>query len=73
MIMKQIVTTMEDLGVMELDVLNKEYDPFTAEALEVVEADSENIVMEVLRKGYKLGEDVIRPAQVKVSKMKITN
>ncbi|MBI2051443.1 nucleotide exchange factor GrpE [Candidatus Roizmanbacteria bacterium] len=55
-------------GIEELDVLGKEFDPTTSEAVELVSGDSDNIVAEVLRKGYKLNNKVIRPAQVKVTK-----
>ena len=56
------------MGVKTIDVLNKEYDPYTAEAIEVVEGEQENIVVEVVRNGYMLFDKILRPAQVKVSK-----
>lgn len=52
----------------ELDVLNKEFDPMTAEAVEMIPGEKENIVVEVVRKGYKFGDKILRVAQVKVSK-----
>lgn len=52
----------------ELDVLNKEFDPTTAEAVDMVKGEKENIVVEVVRKGYKFGDKILRVAQVKVSK-----
>ena len=71
MIANEIRTVIKDLGLEELDLVGKEYDPYTAEALEVVAGDQDNIVIEVVRKGYKIGNDVLRPAQVKVSKATI--
>ncbi len=55
-------------GLEEIEVLNKEYDPYTAEAIDMVNGEKDNIVVEVLRKGYKLNGVIIRVAQVKVSK-----
>lgn len=55
-------------GVSEIDVLNKEYDPYTSECTEVVTGDRDNIVFEIIQKGYKQYKDVIRPARVKVTK-----
>jgi len=55
-------------GVEEIEVLGKEFDPQLAEAVEVVKGEKDNIVVEVLRKGYRLGDKILRVAQVKVVK-----
>ena len=68
MIMNHFKQIFKDAGVEELDLLNKEFDPYTAEAIEAVAGDKDNIVAEVVRKGYRIGDDIIRPAQVKVTK-----
>ena len=57
----------------EIDILNKEYDPYVAEVIDLIEGNKDNIVIEVLRKGYKYNGQVIRVAQVKVSKKRIQN
>ncbi len=70
MIMDRFKKILENSGVQEIDVLDMEYDPYTAEAVEVVpakEGHSGDMVVEIVRKGYKIGDDIIRPAQVKVS------
>lgn len=59
---------LQELGLKEVDVLHKEYDPHTAEAIEMVPGEKDNQVVEILRKGYELNGKVLRPAQVKVSK-----
>lgn len=64
--------TLREVGVEEIEVLNKPFDPITSEAIEIVKGDKDDMVVEVLRKGYKLGEKILRVAQVKVSK-KITS
>lgn len=56
--------------IVEIDVLNAPFDPnlhhaVMTEEKEGVEAD---VVIDVLQKGYKLKDRVIRPAMVKVSK-----
>jgi molecular chaperone GrpE len=55
-------------GVEEIEVLGKEFNPQLAEAVEVVKGEKDNIVVEVLRKGYHLGDKILRVAQVKVAK-----
>ena len=69
MVMKQFQQILNDAGVEELDLLDKPFDPYTAEAIEVVAGEMDNVVAEVVRKGYRIGDDVIRPAQVKVTKL----
>lgn len=68
MIKKQFQQALEKEGLKEIDVLGKEFDPHLAEAIDVVEGDKDNIITDVARKGYMLGDKVIRVAQVKVSK-----
>ncbi len=68
MVKDTFIQQLASMGVKTIDVLNKEYDPYTAEAIEVVEGEQENIVVEVVRNGYMLFDKILRPAQVKVSK-----
>lgn len=67
-IKKQFYQTLENEGLKEADLLGQEFDPHLAEAIEVVEGEEANKIVEVLRKGYMLGDEVLRVAQVKVSK-----
>lgn len=58
-------------GVEEIDALDKDFDPMIHQAL-LVDQDPEkpnNIILDVLLKGYKLKDRVIRPASVKVNKL----
>ncbi|KKQ02102.1 MAG: Protein GrpE [Candidatus Roizmanbacteria bacterium GW2011_GWA2_36_23] len=64
---------LKESGLEEIDILNKEYDPYVAEVIDLIEGNKDNIVIEVLRKGYKYNGQVIRVAQVKVSKKRIQN
>src|SRR3989338_2781175 len=59
---------MDSFGLAKLDLVGKEYDPYSAEAIDVVEGEQDNIVTKILRDGYKIGDDIIRPAHVQVSK-----
>ena len=60
---------LKETGLIEIDCLNKEYDPVSAEAVDIVLGKENNKVIEVLRKGYKFEDRIIRVAQVKVSKI----
>jgi len=72
MVMDNFVTHLDKEGLKELDVLNKPFDPYTAEAIDIVPGKENDVVVEILEKGYEFSGDVLRPAKVKVSK-KITN
>lgn len=69
MVIVQFEKTIEDMGLTELDLNNKEYDPHTAEVVDMVEdSGKENVVKEVVKRGYKVHDRVVRIAQVKVTK-----
>ncbi len=55
-------------GLEEIDVLNKAYDPYTAEVIDMKEGQEDNMVISVLRKGYTYNGQLLRVAQVTVSK-----
>lgn len=63
--------TLKRYGVEEIDCLGKEFDPNFHEAMLIDkdETQADNIVTEVLIKGYILKGRVIRPASVKVNKL----
>ena len=63
-----LIQVLKEVGVEEIDVLNKPFDPITSEAIDIVASDKDNIVVEVLRKGYRFQDKILRVAQVKVSK-----
>ncbi|OGK31524.1 nucleotide exchange factor GrpE, partial [Candidatus Roizmanbacteria bacterium RIFCSPHIGHO2_12_FULL_36_11] len=68
MIKDKFVQIIRDEKIEELQVLGKEFDPHLAEAVDVVKGEKDNIIVEVLRKGYTLNGKVLRVAQVKVTK-----
>lgn len=69
MIFNQYKGILEKLGVEELDVMGKPFDPNFANAVNQVEDENfgENTVCMVLQKGYRLGGKVIRHAMVTVA------
>lgn len=56
------------LGVKEFDLTGKEFDPHVAEAVEVVNGEKDNMIVETVAKGYELFGNILRPARVKVSR-----
>jgi molecular chaperone GrpE len=69
MVYKQLKDALASAGLEEIDCLGKPFDPFQHEAVmrEPSEEHEEGTVIDVLQKGYRLKERVIRPAMVKVS------
>lgn len=69
MIYKQLMTTLEGLGVEVIEAVGKEFDPDFHNAVMHVEDDSvgENIVVEEFEKGYTYRDQVIRHSMVKVA------
>jgi len=70
MIYDQLTDTLEKVGVTVIDPHGTEFNPHECEAAitEDVDEAEEGEVLEVLRKGYKLNDFLIRPAVVKVCK-----
>lgn len=69
LIKKQFAEFLKKIGVEEIEAENKLFDPNLHNAVlhEDREDLPENTVVEVLQKGYRLGEKVIRHAMVKVA------
>lgn len=71
LILKQLRQVFEEEGLEEIVCLNQKFDPSFSECLEVIPAENEDLVAEIIQKGYKLNGRVIRPAKVKVTGKKI--
>ena len=68
-IYSQLFSILENNGVKQIDPLNEEFNPefhISIESVKVDEEKFENIIVEVVQKGYFLNEKVIREAKVKV-------
>ena len=69
LIRKQFIDTLKKYNVEEIKALNETFDPNYHESINHVDDEQygEQEVIEVFRKGYKLGDKVIRYAMVKVA------
>jgi molecular chaperone GrpE len=56
-------------GLTAVPSVGEHFDPYVHEAIESVASEEhpEGVVIEEVRKGYKLGDETLRPARVKVS------
>lgn len=71
MVRQQFMTLLQGHGVAEIEALGRPFDPRLHEAVTAVPAaadQEEDLVAGVIRRGYRVGDDVLRPALVAVSK-----
>ncbi|KAK6942088.1 GrpE nucleotide exchange factor [Dillenia turbinata] len=68
-IYKQFVEILGSLGVVPVETVGNPFDPLLHEAImrEDSEVYEEGIIIEEYRKGFKLGDRLLRPSMVKVS------
>lgn len=71
-ILKKFRGVLKEVGLEEIEVKEKEFDPAIMECVEVENGELEEvrgkkIVNKVARKGYNLHGDLLRPARVQVS------
>ena len=73
LIRNQFSAALADLGLEEIAMTGEPFNPEIAEAIQTVEVEDEaedNTVLEVVRKGYRMNDSLVRPAQVIVGKSK---
>lgn len=65
----QLNEVLTQQGLTPVATVGEQFNPYVHEAVEQVNSDEhpEGTVVEEIRKGYKLGDETIRPARVKVS------
>lgn len=71
MVRRQFLGKLEGFGVKPIDSANAQFDPQMHEAVSTVPAaspDQDGQVVGVIRRGYRIGDDVLRPAAVAVAK-----
>lgn len=71
MVLRQFLAKLESLGVRRLESAGQRFDPAVHEAVTTVPAaspDQDGVVVGVIRHGYRIGDDVLRPASVAVAK-----
>ena len=65
---QQLLDILENMGISTYKPLGEKFDHSKHEALEHIQSDKPpETIVEVLTPGYKMGENIIRPATVKVS------
>jgi molecular chaperone GrpE len=70
MVQQQFVTVLEGLGIARVNPLGEPFDPTRHEAVATTPASDEvpaGQIVGVVRPGYLIGDDVLRPAMVAVA------
>ncbi|MBL8501492.1 MAG: nucleotide exchange factor GrpE, partial [Nitrosomonas sp.] len=68
---KQLTSVFDKFNIKAIDPKGDKFDPHQHQAMCMIDSEqAPNIVVQVMQKGYKLHERVIRPALVSVSKTK---
>lgn len=66
-VVRQFEKTLEDMGVERIKTTGEHFDPKLHEAVSMEDGDGEHeIVCAELQAGYKIGDDVVRHAMVRV-------
>ena len=71
MVKRQFLAKLEGFGVTRIQSEGQRFDPALHEAISAVPAatpDQDGVVVGVIRHGYRIGDDVLRPASVAVAK-----
>ncbi len=69
----QLNTVFEEYGVKEVGEVSESFDPNIHQSIEMTPTDKKednHKISEIIQKGYKLGDRVMRPARVKVYEYK---
>jgi molecular chaperone GrpE len=68
MVRDQFAARLEAHGVTEIAAAGEPFDPQLHEAVTIVPSADDDRIVGVIRRGYRIGDDVLRPAQVAVGK-----
>ncbi|CAN5497596.1 nucleotide exchange factor GrpE [soil metagenome] len=71
MVRRQFLSKLEGLGVTRIEASNEPFNPLIHEAVTSVPAaspDQDGQVVGIVRQGYRIGDDVLRPVSVAVAK-----
>lgn len=72
MVRRQFLAKLESFGVKRIEADGQPFDPAIHEAVSSVPAstpDQDGVIVGTVRTGYRIGDDVLRPAAVAVAKM----
>jgi molecular chaperone GrpE len=66
---RHLINTLAGIGLEPIVAMGRPFDPHVHEALRRIETDAvpDGTVVEELRRGYRLGDTLLRPAQVSVA------
>jgi molecular chaperone GrpE len=69
MVQWQLTQLLQSEGLTPIPTVGQPFDPYVHEAIETLTSTEypEGIVVEEVRKGYRIGDETLRPARVKVS------
>ncbi len=71
LVRSQFLARLQGFGVVPIDALGQRFDPALHEAVTTIPAGSDaddDAVLGVVRQGFRIGDDVLRPAQVAVGR-----
>jgi molecular chaperone GrpE len=63
---RKLASLVERSGVTPVDAIGQPFDPALHEAVATEPGSTQNVVVEVYQTGYRLGQNLLRPAMVKV-------
>lgn len=72
-IYSQLKTTLDNHGISAIDSVGVEFDPNLHEPMKTEDTDDgaqDHKIAQIIQKGYKMGDKIIRPARVVVYKLK---
>jgi len=72
-IFSSLVSKLEQNGLIQYGNVGDTFNPAEYEAVEIIDAENSNMdntVAQVMQRGYKIGESILRPARVKVYTVK---
>jgi molecular chaperone GrpE len=69
MIFNNLLEVLEKEGLSEIAAQDEKFDPWMHDAVDMIPTDEypEHTILNVVQKGYKLKDKIIRPAKVQVS------
>ena len=72
LVLRQLITALERLDVAPIEALGQPFDPNMHEAISQMESDQPpGTVVQVLQRGYRSGDRLLRPALVVVARAKV--
>lgn len=72
MVRRQFLAKLENIGVTRIEADQQAFDPLLHEAISSVPAsspDQDGLVVGTVRPGYRIGDEILRPAAVAVAKV----